>query len=150
MSRDAAKRRASRQRYNQSAKGQAYSQSAARQASKQAYNQSAQGQASKQRYLQSDKGVGEGVGEKEQQDRFNPVRARGPRWSLWQQSLSIPWDTKATGGVVGLTVLQPKFFEQFPDARFHFKSSNLAQQGTFKGVWLNEEHTEWALEKEQQ
>ncbi len=25
-----------------------------------------------------------------------------------------------------------------------------AQRGTFKGVWLNEEHTEWALEEEQQ
>ncbi len=24
--------------------------------------------------------------------------------------------------------------EEFPDARFHFKSSNLAQRGTFKGV----------------
>ncbi len=52
--------------------------------------------------------------------------------------------------VVGLTVLQPKFLEQFPDARFHFKSGRLDQQGTFKGVWLNKEHTEWALEKEQQ
>ncbi len=50
--------------------------------------------------------------------------------------------------VVGLTVLQPKFLEQFPNARFHFKSGLLAQRGTFKGVWLNEEHTEWALEKQ--
>ncbi len=51
---------------------------------------------------------------------------------------------------MGLTVLQPKFLKQFPNARFHFKSGRLAQQGTFKGVWLNKEHTEWALEKEQQ
>jgi hypothetical protein len=57
---------------------------------------------------------------------------------------------RATGGVVGLTVLQPKFLEQFPNARFHFKSGLLDQRGTFKGVWLNKEHTEWALEKEQQ
>ena len=56
----------------------------------------------------------------------------------------------ATSGVVGLTVLQPKFLEQFPNARFHFKSGPGAQQGTYKGVWLNEEHTEWALEEEQQ
>jgi hypothetical protein len=35
-------------------------------------------------------------------------------------------------------------------ARFHFKSGPLAQRGTFKGVWLNVERTEWALEKEQQ
>jgi hypothetical protein len=47
-------------------------------------------------------------------------------------------------------VLQPKFLEQFPDARFHFKNGLLAQRGTFKGVWLNAEHTEWALEEEQQ
>jgi hypothetical protein len=53
-------------------------------------------------------------------------------------------------GVVGLTVLKPKFLEQFPDARFPFKSGRIAQQGTFKGVWLNAERTEWALEKEQQ
>jgi hypothetical protein len=57
-------------------------------------------------------------------------------------------NTKAV--VVGLTVLQPKFLEQFPNARFHFKSGPGAQQGTYKGVWLNEEHTEWALEEEQQ
>jgi hypothetical protein len=31
--------------------------------------------------------------------------------------------------------------------RFHFNSGRLAQQGTFKGVWLNKERTEWALEK---
>jgi hypothetical protein len=47
-------------------------------------------------------------------------------------------------------VLQPEFLKRFPDARFHFNTSNLAQQGTFKGVWLNDEWTEWALEKEQQ
>jgi hypothetical protein len=58
-----------------------------------------------------------------------------------------PINTKATSGVVGLTVLQPKFLEQFPDVRFHFKSSNLAQRGTFKGVWLNAERTEWTLQK---
>jgi hypothetical protein len=34
--------------------------------------------------------------------------------------------------------------------RFHFNSGPTAQRGTFKGVWLNEEHTEWALEEEQQ
>jgi hypothetical protein len=39
--------------------------------------------------------------------------------------------------------------KQFPNARFHFNSGRQAQQGTFKGVWLNKEHTEWALEKEQ-
>jgi hypothetical protein len=50
-------------------------------------------------------------------------------------------------GVVGLTVLQPKFLEQFPNARFHFNSGRLDQQGMFKGVWLNEERTEWALER---
>jgi hypothetical protein len=50
----------------------------------------------------------------------------------------------------GLTVLQPEFLEQFPDARFHFNGGLLDQQGTFKGVWLNKEHTEWALGKEQQ
>ncbi len=44
-------------------------------------------------------------------------------------------------------MLQPKFLEQFPDARFHFKNNNLAQRGTFKGVWLNEERTAWALER---
>jgi hypothetical protein len=44
----------------------------------------------------------------------------------------------------------PEFLEQFPNARFHFKGGLLVQWGTFKGVWLNEEHTEWALEKEQQ
>jgi hypothetical protein len=191
MSRDPAKRRASRQRYDQSAKGQA-----ARQASQPRYNQSDKGQARAQR--RGDKRAAnkaareiqawcEGcwtfeqvfvfpeetgkaiacVGEKEQQDRFNPVaqvRARDPRgdgcgppvratqglrWSLWQTSLNIPWDTQATGGVVGLTV-QPKFLEQFPNARFHFKSGPLAQRGTFKGVWLNDGRTEWALEKEQQ
>ncbi len=43
-----------------------------------------------------------------------------------------------------------KFLEQFPNARFHFNSGRQAQQGTFKGVWLNKEHTEWALEEEQQ
>jgi hypothetical protein len=129
------------------------------------------------------------VGEKELQDRFDPVeqvradprgactcRARpaltsapprpaptpqlattqgqeypqGLRWSLFQGSQDVPWGTQATGGVVGLTVLQPKFLKQFPNARFHFNSGRQAQQGTFKGVWLNKEHTEWALEKEQQ
>jgi hypothetical protein len=54
---------------------------------------------------------------------------------------------QATSGVVGLTVLQPKFLEQFPNARFHFNSGDGAQRGTFKGVWLNKEHTEWALER---
>jgi hypothetical protein len=34
--------------------------------------------------------------------------------------------------------------------RFRFKTGNLAQRGTFKGVWLDEERTVWALEKEQQ
>jgi hypothetical protein len=47
-------------------------------------------------------------------------------------------------------VLQPEFLQQFPNARFHFNSGRPAQQGTFKGVWLNEERTEWALEEEQQ
>ncbi len=61
----------------------------------------------------------------------------------------MPWGTQG-GGVVGLTVLQPEFLKQFPDARFHFNSGRRAQQGTFKGVWLNAERTEWALEKEQQ
>jgi hypothetical protein len=51
---------------------------------------------------------------------------------------------------VGLTVLQPKFLKQFPDVRFLFKRGPLAQRRTFKGVWLNAERTEWALEKEQQ
>jgi hypothetical protein len=46
-------------------------------------------------------------------------------------------------------VLQPEFLKRFPNARFHFKSGPLAQRGTFKGVWLNAERTEWALEKEQ-
>jgi hypothetical protein len=59
------------------------------------------------------------------------------RWSLWQNSLNIPWGTKPTSGVVGLTVLQPKFLEQFPNARFHFNGGDGAQRGTFKGVWLN-------------
>jgi hypothetical protein len=36
------------------------------------------------------------------------------------------------------------------NVRFRFKSGLLAQRGTFKGVWLNKERTEWALEKEQQ
>jgi hypothetical protein len=67
-----------------------------------------------------------------------------------QGSKDIPWGTKATSGVVGLTVLQPKFLQRFPNARFHFNSGDGAQRGTFKGVWLNAEHTEWALEKEQQ
>ncbi len=71
---------------------------------------------------------------------------QGHRWSLFQGSQDVPWGTQG-GGVVGLTVLQPKFLEQFPNARFHFKKGRLAQQGTFKGVWLNEEHTEWALER---
>jgi hypothetical protein len=69
------------------------------------------------------------------------------RWSLFQGSQDIRWDTQGTGGVVGLTVLQPKFLEQFPNARFHFNSGRRAQQGTFKGVWLNRERTEWALER---
>jgi hypothetical protein len=47
-------------------------------------------------------------------------------------------------------VLQPEFLKQFPNTRFHFKSGPLAQRETFKGVWLNAERTEWALEKEQQ
>jgi hypothetical protein len=47
-------------------------------------------------------------------------------------------------------VLQPKFLKDFPNARFTFKHGPGAQRGTFKGVWLNKEHTEWALEKEQQ
>ncbi len=55
-------------------------------------------------------------------------------WSLWQRSLDIPINTKSNSGVVGLTVMQPKFLEQFPDARFHFKSGPGAQRGTFKGV----------------
>ncbi len=91
---------------------------------------------------------------------------QGLRWSLWQGSKDIPWHTltgkwrklwclHATGqplphATVCLTVLQPKFLEQFRNARFHFKSGLLDQQGTFKGVWLNAERTEWALEKEQQ
>ncbi len=37
-----------------------------------------------------------------------------------------------------------------PNARFTFASGPQAQRGTFKGVWLNAERTEWALEKEQQ
>jgi hypothetical protein len=65
---------------------------------------------------------------------------------LFQGSKDVPWGTQATGGVVGLTVLQPKFLEQFPDARFHFKGP-LAQRGTFKDVWLHEERTVWALER---
>jgi hypothetical protein len=80
MPRDPAKRRASNQRYEQSAKGQA---------ALQRYNQSDKGQARKQR----------------REDKL---------------------------------------------AAFHFKSGRLDQQGTFKGVWLNAERTEWALEKEQQ
>jgi hypothetical protein len=79
--------------------------------------------ASNQRYQQSDKGQ-----------------------ATAQASKDIPWDTKATSGVVGLTVLQPKFLEQFPNVRSHF-NSGLDQRGTFKGVWLNKEHTEWALER---
>ncbi len=75
---------------------------------------------------------------------------QGLRWSLFQGSQDVRWDTQATSGVVGLTVLQPKFLEQFPNARFHFKKGRPGQRGTFKGVWLNKEHTEWALEKEQQ
>ncbi len=69
--------------------------------------------------------------------------------SLFQGSRDVPWGTQG-GGVVGLTVLQPKFLKDFPNARFHFKSGRTAQQGTFKGLWLNKEHTEWALEKEEQ
>ncbi len=78
---------------------------------------------------------------------------QGLRWSLFQGSQDVrrcPLPFTQGGGVVGLTVLQPKFLKQFPNARFHFKKGLLAQQGTFKGVWLNKEHTEWALEKEQQ
>jgi hypothetical protein len=70
------------------------------------------------------------------------------RWSLWQNSLDIPINTKYGSGVVGLTVLQPEFLTRFPNARFLFKKGHLAQRGTFKGVWLNAEQTEWALEKE--
>jgi hypothetical protein len=52
-------------------------------------------------------------------------------------------------GVVGLTVLQPKFLEQFHDVRFHFKNNNLAQRGTFKGAWLNEREREtYTLERD--
>ncbi len=51
-------------------------------------------------------------------------------------------------GVVGLTVLQPEFLKRFPNARFTFNSGPGAQRGTFKGVWLNKEHNEWALQKE--
>ncbi len=40
--------------------------------------------------------------------------------------------------------------QQYPNARFTFNRGDGAQRGTFKGVWLNAEHTEWALEKEQQ
>ncbi len=47
-------------------------------------------------------------------------------------------------------MLQPKFLELYPNARFHFNSGPAAQRGTFKGLWLNKEHTEWALEEEQQ
>jgi hypothetical protein len=79
-----------------------------------------------------------------------PAGLRRCSWQIAPAQPRCPRDTKATGGVVGLTVLQPKFLEQFPNARFHFNSDRLAQQGTFKGVWLNEEHTEWALEEEQQ
>jgi hypothetical protein len=71
---------------------------------------------------------------------------QGLRWSLFQGSQDVPWGTQG-GGVVGLTVLKPKFLEQFPDARFTFKHGPGAQRGTFRGVWLNKEHTEWALEK---
>jgi hypothetical protein len=46
-----------------------------------------------------------------------------------------------------LTVLQPEFLEQFPNARFDFRSGAFAQRGTFKGMWLNKERTEWALEE---
>jgi hypothetical protein len=48
------------------------------------------------------------------------------RWSLWQNSLNIPWDTKATSGVVGLTVLQPKFLEQFPSSPTRASTSRAA------------------------
>jgi hypothetical protein len=45
-----------------------------------------------------------------------PARTtQGLRWSLWQGSKDIPWGTKPTSGVVGLTVLQPKFLKQFPN-----------------------------------
>ncbi len=44
-------------------------------------------------------------------------------------------------------MLQPKFLEQFPNARFQFKTGPPAQRGTFKGVWFNEQRTEWALER---
>jgi hypothetical protein len=49
-----------------------------------------------------------------------------------------------------LTVLQPEFLKRFPNARFTFASAPGAQRGTFKGVWLNAERTEWALEKEEE
>jgi hypothetical protein len=49
-----------------------------------------------------------------------------------------------------VTVLQPEFLKRFPNARFTFASGPGAQRGTFKGVWLNADRTEWALEKEQQ
>jgi hypothetical protein len=45
-------------------------------------------------------------------------------------------------------VLKPEFLKRFPNARFTFASGPGAQRGTFKGVWLNKEQTEWALEKE--
>jgi hypothetical protein len=59
MSSDPDKRRASRQRCNQSAKGQA---------DQQRYSQSAQGQASKQRYLQSAKGLPQGQASKQRRE----------------------------------------------------------------------------------
>ncbi len=81
--------------------------------------------------------------EKQKQQRRKAKRHRV------READGIPINTKPTTGVVGLTVLQPKFLEQHPNARFHFKSGPLAQRGTFKGVWLDEEWTVWALEKEE-
>jgi hypothetical protein len=126
MPRDPAKRRAANQRYTQSDKGRA---------AKQQYDQSGKRQAAR------GKRRGASGSARGSQDR-----SRGSRHRV-READGIPSNTKPTSGVVGLTVLQPKFLEQFPDARFHFKSGPLAQRGTFKGVWLNEEWTAWALER---
>jgi hypothetical protein len=95
----------------------------------QRYNQSTKGLAAQQRYSQSAKGQGQAAAQ-----GGDCLRARPDCFP------ALP----------GLTVLQPEFLEQFPKARFHFKSSPLAQRGTFMGVWLNEERTTWALEKEEE
>ncbi len=131
----------------------------------QVYNQSAQGQASQQRREDklaagraANKAAREAIAAAiaaEQKAAQTAREAAATAFALPTPRSSpppkaVPWDTKPTSGVVGLTVLQPKFLEQFPNARFHFKSGRIDQQGTFKGVWLNAERTEWALEKEQQ